>query len=166
MKLEPVSLLAGAVLLGLMLLSTGAVQTPGSRTAVPIPAPATLGRALTIKGIPTPDQLVHLSKKDGDLPYVVPEGQVLVVTRASLKAAGCDVLFPSALGMQRITFDGACVWSFFHDLYDVSQAGQQHYTFGTDLGAGIAAPAGTVVDISGQGPTDEAVVLLGYLADA
>ena len=157
--IHPVSALLGAGMLALLLMVAGLVQAHE-----PIRVAPQLGR-IRVEGIPTPQELVRLSKLDGDLPFVVPTSKVLVITRASLKAQECGVIPAAALGVQRITFNGACVWAIFHDLW-ASLGGQQHYTFGTDLGAGIAAPAGTIVDIDNQGPEVEGVVLLGYLVDA
>jgi hypothetical protein len=135
-----------------------------TRSQIQVASPVGSG-PLQVAGVPTPSQLVRLSKLDGQLPYTVPVGNVLVITRASLKAQGCEVIPPAALGVHRITFNGSCVWGIFHDLLS-SLGGQQHYTFGTDLGSGIAATAGTIVDVQRQGPEVEAVVLLGYLSPA
>jgi len=71
-SIHPFSALAGAGLLGLALLASGAVQVPGS--AQPIMFSNGLVR---VAGIPDPRQMVVI--KEG-APFIVPAGKILVVT--------------------------------------------------------------------------------------
>lgn len=92
MKLEPVSLFAGAALLGLTLAGTGAVQTPSSKTAVRIPAPATAfgGNPIPVAGIPDPHDIFVIEE---GAPFTVPPGMSLVVTAVGTNRPNTNVVW-------------------------------------------------------------------------
>ena len=83
-SIHPFSALAGAGLLGFVLMAAAAMQVPGSVQRFPV-RPA---REFRIAGIPDPRQMVVI--KEGT-PFVVPAGKILAVTGLGGAAQGAVV---------------------------------------------------------------------------
>lgn len=96
-SIHPLSALAGAGLLAIMLLAAGAVQVSGGVQQIPTCPPG----PVHVVGIADPNDIVLLREEDG--PYTVPAGKVLVVT-------GLGVEGPSNEPAE-LTVDGAIVAS-------------------------------------------------------
>jgi len=135
------SALAGAGLLGLVLLAVGAVQVPGSAQRIPIS-----NGLVRVAGIPTPQQMMRVHE---GLPFTVPAGKLFVVT-----GLGQAQLITGYAANLRFNGQIILTYSFSSGLSP----------FG-DIPPGIVAPEGTEVstDTPGGGTT---AVVLGYLVEA
>lgn len=141
-SIHPFSALAGAALLVLVLMATGAVQVPGSVQRIPIYTPG----LVHVAGIPDASQMIAL--RDG-APLVVPMGKTLVFTGIGGTGFGTSV---------SIVVDG---------LMEVTAPIPQGTSYSATVFAippGLAARAGMTVQVMASQPgTGRA---WGYLADA
>jgi hypothetical protein len=141
--IHPFSALAGAGLLGLVILAAGAVQTP-------IRVHPNCTGSGQVAGIPTPQQMMRV--REGET-FTVPAAKIFVVTGLGsiLEHDNSVVLF----------LDGEN-WLVTHPrVYD------QDVTTIRPVPPGLTASAGQVVTVAGGNPlvaTDAQVV--GYLVDA
>jgi hypothetical protein len=140
-SIHPFSALAGAGLLGLALIASGAVQVPGNVQ------PILLSNGMVrVAGIPTPQQMMRVHEGQ---PFTVPPGKLFVVT---------------GLGQAQLITGYAANLRFNGQIILTYNFSSGLSPFG-DIPPGLAAPAGTVVstDTPGGGTT---AVTLGYLVDA
>jgi hypothetical protein len=151
--LHPLSVVAGAGLLAIVLIASGALQV---QALVGSPA-----RPLVIAGIPTPAQMVRVSE---DQPLIVPQGTVFVATGIASTANNTD----GGHKVIEVQFDGTTVL-----LGTLSRpAGVNISGSGPSIPQippGLVAPAGTTVGVKESSSTASnpaKAVLLGYLANA
>jgi hypothetical protein len=144
LSIHPLSALAGAGLLGLVLIASGAVQVAGPVQRLALP---TAG-VVRIAGIPSPDEMMRV--REGEV-FVVPANKIFVVTGlgSALEHDNSVALF----------LDGQN-WLVMHPrVYD------QDVTTVRPVPAGLAATAGQQITVSGGNPlvASDAQVI-GYLA--
>lgn len=142
-SIHPLSALAGVGLLGLVLLATGAVQTPGQFQKLGrwFPGP------IQVEGIPTPQQMMRIVEGQ---PFTVPPGKLFVVTGLGLAQ------LTTGFGAN-LRIDGQAILTY-HWSSGVSPFG--------DVPPGLVASAGSVVSTDTTTPGGVHAVVLGYLADA
>ncbi|HEX6885983.1 MAG TPA: hypothetical protein VF530_21595 [Planctomycetota bacterium] len=140
--IHPVSAVAGAGLLGLVLLAAAAAQTPVTLQQIPT------GQSgqLRVAGIPTPQQMKRVVEGQ---PFTVPPGSLFVVTGLGQT----QILTGSSANLR---FDGqvalTCVFSSGLPPLGV-------------VPPGLVAPGGTLISVETPGGGATALVL-GYLVDA
>lgn len=145
-KIDPKSTLIGALLATVAFLGLGAAQTAAAIRLGPV----------TVRGVPTPDQMVRVVEGS---PLTVPADKVLVVTGVGSTA---NTPINNTLAIQ-ILFDGQVVLGAqvkVTDANGVSGAGPAI----PSVPPGLKAGAGQQVAVQDDGPF--LGVLLGYLADA
>ncbi len=142
-SIHPFSALAGAALLGLVLLATGAVQTAVPIVKLTRPFPGTI----QVEGIPTPQQMMRVAEGQ---PFTVPTGKLFVVTGLGMAqvVAGYGA---------HLRFDGQPVVSFYWS--------GEVATF-VPIPPGFVATAGTVVSADSASGSGTNAVATGYLVDA
>ncbi len=150
--LHPLSIAVGAALLGIILMTSGAVQV---QALVGSPS-----RPLVIAGVPTPAQMVWVPE---DQPLVVPKDKVFVATGIASTANNTD----GGHKVIEVQFDGTTVL-----LGTLSRPSGSNISGSgpsiPQIPPGLVAKAGTTVSVKESSSTaanPAKAVLLGYLAD-